>query len=244
VVSVLKRSLTLLAITTALLISTTSAFGSTPAHPKWKSSDREGTWNHDGFLFQNDMWACPQAACGKQTIWANSPRDWGVVSSMARGNTAVLTYPDVGRMYSDRRVSSFKSVRNGFKESMPRQIHGLSAEAADDVWLNHWNIEMMIWVDNDGRSLAGGTRIGKATIFGQHFSVWKYGDSEFIFDLDHNETSGQTHILASLSWLINHHHVPANATLTEVEFGWEIASTHWQAASFKVSNYWMFTSRQ
>ena len=237
----LKRTLALLTVTAALLIPATTAFASIPLNPAWQSSSREGTWNHDGFLFQNDMWACPQAACGKQTIWANSVRDWGATSTMAAGNTAVLTYPDIGRMFSDKPVSSYHTIRNGFTESMPRQLKGLSAEAADDVWLNHWNIEMMIWVDNVGRSLAGGTRIGSATIFGQHFTVWKYGDSEFIFDLDHNERSGQTHILASLDWLISHGHVPATATLTEVEFGWEIASTGGHSGDFRVSNYWPYT---
>ena len=38
--------------------------------------------------------------------------------------------------------------------------------AADDVWLNNYSIEMMIWVDSAGRSLAGSTRLGSATISG------------------------------------------------------------------------------
>jgi hypothetical protein len=235
----LKRTLTLLTVTTALLIPATAAFASIPPNAAWQSSATEGTWQHDGFLFQNDMWACPQAACGEQTIWADSVSDWGAVSRMATGNTAVLTYPDIGEMFNDEQVSSFNVIRNGFTESMPRNIRGLRAEAADDVWLDHWKIEMMIWVDNAGRSLAGGTRIGSATIFGQHFTVWKYGSTEFIFDLNHNEKSGQTHILASVDWLIGHGDVPAQATVTEVEFGWEIASTHGYAGAFKVSNYWL-----
>jgi Glycosyl hydrolase family 12 len=235
----LKRAFTLVATTAALLMCGTAAFASIPPHPKWESSARTGTWNHNGYLFQNDMWNCPQAACGKQTIWANAPSDWGVVSTMAAGNTAVLTYPDIGKLYNDKRVSSFKLVRDGFTESMPRSLKGLRAEAANDVWLNHWNIEMMIWVDTVGRSLAGGTRIGSATISGQHFSVWKFGGSEFIFKLNHNETSGQTHILASINWLINHHRVPANATLTQAEFGWEIASTNGRPANFHISKFWL-----
>jgi hypothetical protein len=95
----------------------------------------------------------------------------GVVSTMAAGNTAVLTYPDIGRLYNDKPVSSFRLVRDGFTESMPRNMKGLRAEAANDLWLNHWNIEMMIWVDTVGRSLAGGTRIGSATISGQRMEV-------------------------------------------------------------------------
>lgn len=235
----LKRAFTLLAVATALLMSATAAFASIPPNPKWQSSATEGTWNHDGYLFQNDMWNCPQAACGRQTIWANSPNDWGVASTMAAGNTAVLTYPDIGVLYNDKPLSRFKMVLDGFTESMPRSIKGLSAEAANDVWLNDWNIEMMIWVDDIGRSLAGGTKIGSATIFGQHFAVWKFGSSEFIFKLNHNETSGQTHILASLYWLIKHGFVPASATLTEAEFGWEVASTGGHPANFGISKFWL-----
>lgn len=235
----LKRAFTLLAATAALLMSTTVAFASIPPNPKFEASATHGIWNHQGYQFQNDMWNCPQAACGKQTIWANAPSDWGVVSTMAAGNTAVLTYPDIGKLYNDKPVSSFKLVRDGFTESMPRNMKGLRAEAANDVWLNHWNIEMMIWVDTVGRSLAGGTRIGSATISGQHFSVWKFGGSEFIFKLNHNETSGQTDILASINWLIKHGRVPARATLTQAEFGWEIASTGGRPANFKISKFWL-----
>jgi hypothetical protein len=73
----------------------------------------------------------------KQTIWANTPNDWGVESNMAAGNTAVLVYPDIGQIFGDKRkVSSYHLIRNGFTESMPRHLAGLRAEAADDVWLN------------------------------------------------------------------------------------------------------------
>jgi hypothetical protein len=238
----LKRTFTLLAASAAaLLLSATTASASIPAHPKWKSSALDATWNHYGYLFQNDMWNCPQAACGRQTIWANSVRDWGVQSTMAAGNTAVLTYPDIGKTFNDKRLSSFRQLRNWFVESMPRHARGLKAEAADDVWLNHFSVEMMIWVDNIGQSLSGDTRIGSVTIFGQHFTVWKNG-TEYIFDLNHNETHGSTHILASLEWLIRHHRIPAHPTLTEAEFGWEISSTGGHPVDFKISKYGLFAS--
>ncbi len=240
----LKRALTLLGAVTALCIPATAAFASVPPNVAWRSSAPSATWHHGAFIFQNDMWNCPRAACGSQTIWAKSAKNWGAVSTMAAGNTAVLTYPDVARVFNSPRVSSFKSIRNGFTESMPRAIKGLSAEAADDVWLNNYNIEMMIWVDRAGRSLVGATRIGSATIFSQHFSVWRYGSSEFIFCLNHNEKSGQTHVLASIGWLISHGRIPASVTLTQVQFGWEIASTHGQAATFTARNYWLQAVRR
>jgi hypothetical protein len=84
----LRRVLTLLAAATALLVPATAAFASIGQNPRWESSARDATWHRGGFLFQNDMWNCPQAACGKQTIWANSASNWGAVSDMATGNTA------------------------------------------------------------------------------------------------------------------------------------------------------------
>ena len=131
----LRRALTLLTAATALLIPATAAFASIGQsigqHPRWESSAPEATWHHGGFLFQNDMWNCPRAACGRQMIWANSASNWGAVSDMATGNTAVLTYPNIAKVFNNEPVSHFGLIRNGFTETMPRQIRGPSAEAAD-----------------------------------------------------------------------------------------------------------------
>jgi hypothetical protein len=52
----------------------------------------------------------------------------------------------------------------------------------------------------------------------------------------------QRHDLRSaLHRLISHHQVPASVTLTQVDFGWEIASTHGLPAHFQVKNYWLHT---
>ncbi len=117
-------------------------------------------------------------------------------------------------------MRSFRLIRSGFTESMPANKSGLDAE---------------------GRRPAGNV-IGHATIFGQRFSVW-HGGTDFTFLLNHNETSGVTHILASLNWLINHRKIPASVTLAQVNFGWEIASTDGKAKDFTVTNYWLHTRR-
>ena len=170
---------------------------------QWCSSNPEGTWQpgNGKYLVQNDMW---NGGAGPQKICADSAGDWQATSTQAAGNTAVETYPDVGELFGKAAggpadpVSKYKTIDNSFSESLPSDTTGLSAEAADDVWLNNWSIEMMIWVDNDGRSLAGSTKLGSATVSGQKFSVWEYGSTEFIFSLNHNETSGHTNILASI----------------------------------------------
>jgi hypothetical protein len=210
-----------------------SAHASVPRNAAWQSSAPFGAWNNGGFIVYNNEWNQPT---GPQTIWADSYHYWGVESKQAAGNTAIETYPCVQKNYANNpKVSSFHLIRNGFTESMPHAT-GLDAEAADDVWLNNYHIEVMIWVDNHGQTPSGKV-IGHATLFGQHFAVW-HGGTDFSFVLHHNETSGVTHILAAIDWLMRHRLVPSNASLTQVNFGWEIASTNGKPMDFKVTKYW------
>jgi hypothetical protein len=214
------------------------ALAATPASPAWESSARLGAWNNGGFIVYNNEW---NQSAGPQTIWAYSYRHWGVRSAQAAGNTAVETYPSVQKNYANVPLSSFRMIRNGFTEAMPADATGLDAEAADDVWLNNYGIEVMIWVDNHGQTPAGNV-IGHATIFGQRFAVW-HGGTDYTFALNRNETTGMTHILASLHWLVVNRYIPASATLTQVDFGWEIASTDGTPRDFAVTSYWLHTTR-
>jgi hypothetical protein len=53
---------------------------------------------------------------------------------MAAGNTAVLTYPDIGQIFSDKhKVSSYHFIRNGFTESMPRHLTRLPGRCLSGV---------------------------------------------------------------------------------------------------------------
>jgi hypothetical protein len=223
----------------ALAVTAGPAFAAAPPNPAWTSSDPSGQWNDGQFIVYNNSW---NGSAGPQTIWANSYHSWGVESTQAAGNTAVETYPCVGVPYDNLPVASFKLIRNGFTESMPANTTGLHAEAADDVWLNNYGLEIMIWTDNVGQSFSGDPKIGHTKIGGQNFSIYRNG-SEFIFALDHNETSGKTHILASIDWLIRHGYAQASATLSQVDYGWEVSSTNGQPEDFTMSNYWLHTQR-
>ncbi len=52
-----------------------------------------------------------------------------------------------------------------------------------------------------------------------------------------SENTGQVHLLSALRWLVNHHHLNTSDTLTQVDFGWEIASTGGVAADFGVTKF-------
>lgn len=228
----MRRVLTPLLVAAAVTIATASV--AVASGPVWTSSAPLGATNNGSFIIYNNEW---NPTAGPQTIWMDSYHHWGVQSEQAAGNVAVETYPCVQKDYNNSRVSSFHLIRNGFTESMPANTTGLDAEAADVVFLNKYKAELMIWVDNHGQRPAGNV-IGHAPIFGQRFTVWHGGDS-YTFVLNHNETSGVMHILASIQWLIAHGYLSGNVTLAQVNFGWEIASTNGKPEDFTVTNYWL-----
>jgi hypothetical protein len=233
----LRALLSLLAAATVTAVAGPASAG-IPPNPTWESSAPMAIWSNGGFLVDNNEW---NQSAGPQTIWADSYQHWGVQSTQQAGNTAVETYPCVQENYNNVPVRSFHLIQNGFTESMPANTTGLAAEAADDVWLDNYSTEIMIWVDNVGQ-LIDDPVIGHATIFGQRFVVYKNG-SEYIFALQGNETTGVTHILASILWLIHHGYVKASATLRTADFGWEIASTGGKPKDFTVTRYWLRTQR-
>lgn len=209
----------------------------------WSSSAAEGTWNLPNYwVVQNDAWS---GGHGPQTIYANNYHDWQAVSNQPAGNTAVETYPDsqrnfgpAGGNFPNDPITIYTELYSTFKITMPTGS-GISAEAAYDVWWgNGWSnlTEMMIWVNTVNRSLAGGTHLGVANIGHQVFNVWRYGSSEYIFVLNHNETSGGVHILASGQWLVNHGYMAKGKGLTAIPFGFEICSTGGVNKTFTVND--------
>jgi hypothetical protein len=224
------------AVVTALTLFSLSLTG-TPALAAaswhWCSSNAEGTWHTGKFMVQNDAW---NGGHGPQRICANSYHDVRVTSNQPTGNTAIETYPDVGAMYTgtDTPVSGLKDVYNTYTESFPADVIG---EAADDIWLNDWSLEIMIWVDvhheDPGSYLPV---IGHPTLGGQKFTVYNNAP-EYIFELDHpHQTTGSTRILGAIHWMIKHGYAPADSGITEAEFGWEIASTD-GAQKFNLTDY-------
>jgi len=58
-----------------------------------------------------------------------------------------------------------------------------------------------------------------------------------IIKLDTNQRSGTIDILEGLRWLQSKGYVAKNATISQVNFGWEICSTGGVAETFEVTDY-------
>lgn len=196
----------------------------------------------------NDMWN-PPGTGHPQTIRVENPGDWEVTSDQPRGNTAVLSYPDVQQIFTTTSntpapLSRFAAIRSSFTESMPR---GGDNEAAYDIWMGNseatdYDQEVMIWVDDHRTNSAPGHVVGRPSFGGARFTVWqdptdgKPGFHTLYMVRDRNETTGAVDVLAMLSWLIAHH-LTAATGLNQVDFGWEICSTNGKPATFAISRY-------
>jgi hypothetical protein len=238
--------------------SATAALAQVPAQPRFETTAPANTQDDNllnkdwvdpntGIDIRQNMWNCPSTnpPCGAQTLWANSSSNWGVVSDQAKGNTAVMVYPDAQNVYTlpsgdPDPLKNFGIIQSTFKERSPSVG---DFEAAYDLWLNNWNTEVMIWVDNHGQTPAGNV-VGTTTIYGQRFTVWSsagqsggYPSGPFTFVLNKNEKGGRVHILSAFRVLEEMKLIPATSSLDDIEFGWEICSTGGHPENFEVTSY-------
>ena len=199
-----------------------------------KSSNPAKTWANGGYLVANNV--LNSSGTGSQTIWANSYHQWGVESTLASSGS-VRAYPCVQKNFPTApSYDSFSFLRSGFTQSMPSGA-GLAAEAAYELWLDNDTVKVMMWIDTSGRSPAG-KRIGTIVFYKEMFVVWQNGPDMYTFVLSGPpQTTGTVHLLSALRWLVRHKYLNGSDTLSQVDFGWEIASTGGTAADFAVTRY-------
>lgn len=218
----------------------TSVHASLPASYTWKSSAKFGLWNTSGFDVFNNEWN--KSVAGPQTVWADSYQRWGVVSNQP-GSTSVKTYPCVQQNYHDPAIGSLTSLSSSFAEKMPPSWANYDAEAAYDMFLNNYHGgEIMVWVANHDQTPEGSV-ISHAVISGRQYDVYQGTAQMFSFVLSgRQETSGHVNLLSALQWLIHHHYLSGKEVLTQVNFGFEIASTDGVPMNFTVSKFSLATN--
>lgn len=176
-----------------------------------------------------------------QTLYAASPGKWFVTARMPAGNTAVVSFPNVGQQYYyTNTLADFSSIYSSFSENM-HPLGGTSAEASYDIWLNNWKNEVMIQHDIFNR---GTCTVSETAAFGgsggvpvQRWNLCRNG-SELIWQLAGKpEQSGGVNLLAMLTWLVRHQYLPKRSGLTAVSYGFEICSTGGQPETFAVSRF-------
>jgi hypothetical protein len=199
----------------------------------------------------NNMWAADGTGM-TQALTAANPGQWYVLAKAPAGNTAVLSYPNTQQLFnnwsgggwngdgtmSNTPISRLKQLESTFAENM-NAVPGTNAEAAYDIWLEDTSgpSEIMIWIDNANRGTGGGDQIGTGTFGGQKWTLLKDGDDEIIWSSNANKQSGTVDILAMLRDLQSRRLVSSGATVSQVDFGFEICSTGGVPETFSVSHY-------
>jgi hypothetical protein len=197
----------------------------------------------------NQLWGCGSpGSCGPQTLTAYNPGQWSVTSTQKAGNTAVLTYPDAQQLFNnwgngdfngsqDTPISALAGLTSTYAENMHENA-GTAAQAAWDIWTSSG--EVMIWVDTTAlRGSGGAQQMGTGTIGGIPMTYYVYGGADGlpIIKLNTNQRTGTIDILDGLRYFQSKGVVANNATISQVNFGWEICSTGGVAETFEVTDY-------
>jgi len=203
-----------LALMLALGLGATTAYAAV-----WSSTDKFGSWSSGGYTLFNDVWG---SGAGPQTIWANSPTNWGVWAN--HPNTGgVKSYPNISKTVGPA-LSSLHSVSSSFNVSVP----GTGAyETAYDIWCGNNAFEIMLWMNKTGAVGPLGTRQTSATVGGHTWDVYRGSNGSnqvFSFVRRGNVTSGSVDVLAVLRW-VEARGWFGNVTLGQVQFGFEITSS-------------------
>ena len=226
----------------AIAAFATPAHADVPANAPFKNEGPAATWSNRGYLISNNM--ATTAAAGSQTIWAFSYRNWGVESTQPP-TPGIKSYPYVGQQYSHpERFSKLRFMRSDFSANVV-PAPGLHAAAEYRIWLDNRAVEVTVQVNNHGLPPVG-HKIGAASYYLADFNVWQTSKNHFIFRLAGPQVvTGRVHLLSALRWLVNHPNghrqannlLSAHATISEVDFGWAIASTGGTPLDFDVTGY-------
>lgn len=213
-----------------------------PPNAPFKNQKPSATWSNQGYMISNDM--APSATPGSQTIWAFTYRNWGVESNQPE-TAGVKAYPHVGRRFPHHPTySTLGLMRSRFGESAV-PAPGLHAAAVYRIWLYGHSVEVTVQVNDQGLAPLG-HKIGEFYFNLTNFWVWQISKDHYVFTLRGPQRSkGTVHLLSALRWLVNnpnghggrHNYLSRHATVSEVDFGWEIASTGGTTLDFDVTDY-------
>jgi hypothetical protein len=198
----------------------------------------------------DNQWSCSSGACLNEAVYVCSASSWYATANLTAGNTAVLSYVSTQVNFNLVPLSSFHSIVSTFDEVSPHDATALSGssnygdyEAAYDVFFGPNNDhEIMVWVDNNGQTPAGGWSpvATNVTIGGTTFNVYSAGATTSWVALT-NYTSGTVDLLSIFNYTANTLHLFSATTsagyLNQIQFGWELCSTNGRSENFYLNEF-------
>jgi hypothetical protein len=220
--------------------------------------DYSGNTNSNGYntYVENDMWAAQAGTTA--TICARHPGDWYVDTYAGTAQSdggAVQTFPNTAQQFddwcgngvwnncapmSDTPLSALKSLTSSYTIQNPPDTVG-DWQATYDIWLNNngSNNEIMIWVHTSNERGTGGAQVitPHITIGGLDYHYQNYGGGLPQMVLNTNLDHGTIDVLGVLNWLKTQGVVGSAATLSLLQFGWEICHTDGRTLHFAMTAY-------
>ena len=249
---VIRPFLALLAVVASLFsgVATPTATAATCSTPRFVTSDPDGLWADGRYLLHNNMWNADGYDV-TETLSACSHRSWFVDATAddRAGDGAVKTYPNVHVDFHDwdtgaePALASFASITSRFAARTPRSG---AHNAAYDVWLDGvpGEHEVMVWTDWRHQRPAGEV-VARHRFEKHHWALWATGDSSYLALVpDRRLRHGRIDLGRMLRWLVARGHLPADATLGQVCFGFEIVSTGGRPARFTVRDFSLRVTRR
>lgn len=194
-------------------------------------------------------------ASGTQSLYANSPSDWKLVSNLKDDGGRVLVFPHAQQLYyrnsmSDGpALSTLSALKVDYDETSPGGSN--SYQFSPDLFFSNYGCstcagDIMFWVDVNGRCNEGAygpSLLGHYTTSdGAGWTVHRYDDvptstsnngNEIIIVKDGpggpgtcaKDPKGSIDIKAGLAWLSANGFMPADPVLQIIQTGWEITSS-------------------
>ncbi len=247
--------------TTTKPVQTTGSWGCTsggavgePNHKRWPSISMSNGYTTyvqtDGFANESGT---TENICGNPSnlslsVNAQNDSDCGgcvqmypgvqqLTNDTDLGNASSLTFGQTGNV-GDLPISRLHSLTSTYSETQPASA---TSEAAYDIWFSNnkgfeGSTDAMIWVDTTESRGNGGAQVKAHTTIDGHAVTYETFGTEQILQYDTNAPSGTVNILAFVKYLQSIGAVSADASISQLDFGWEICQTP-GTQNFKLSNY-------
>ena len=205
--------------------------------------------NDGGATVRQEVWNPDPNALKKQVTEVWSPSKWRTTINAAANNTAVNSYPDVSSLVTDVNnkpipVANYASIKSSWSVDC-HETPKTDAQAAYDIWLKDYDLELMIWVDTHGadRQPAGNDTGIDVDFDGVTYRLWAESDNSTIsFVRKENAQQGSIDILAVIQYLIDAGRYPATVGVNMFCFGFETPSTGGVDEVFEVKDYTLVTT--
>lgn len=191
----------------------------------------------------------PSSAFSGQTLQADSAANWQVTATMAAGNTAFISYPDVQDTLTANSggpvpLADYKSLTTSYATTLPSAGSSDDWAAGYSIWLGDSSTsylqQVIVWTANHGQ-VPSGSDLGQVwtdSASGASYEMWENWNTGVITLVPKvNSTSGSFDIYALVEHLTQDGFSWYATGINQVSYGFILASTSGVSKTFAVTNF-------